>query len=101
MEPNFLVELLAPTSNCPTESDWGLFHSNTDGVMDLLTNPDNQNLNKAEVVVAVIDSGIDIDHKLLRNRVWVNEAERTGLPGVDDDGNGMYRFTKSQQAVVI
>ena len=40
------------------------------------------------VVVAVIDTGIDFGHPDLKAQAWVNEAEKNGLPGVDDDGNG-------------
>jgi len=42
----------------------------------------------SQVVVAVVDTGIDIDHPDLKNNLWVNEAEAQGQPGVDDDGNG-------------
>lgn len=40
-----------------------------------------------EVVVAIIDSGVDIDHVDLAGVLWVNDAE---IPGnaLDDDGNG-------------
>jgi thermitase len=41
-----------------------------------------------EIIVAVIDTGIDYRHPDLAENIWVNEAERDGLPGVDDDGNG-------------
>ena len=41
-----------------------------------------------EVVVAVIDTGIYIDHPDLADHIWINEAEMGGTPGVDDDGNG-------------
>lgn len=39
------------------------------------------------VVVAVIDSGIDIEHKDLQGKIWVNKNE---IPnnGIDDDKNG-------------
>lgn len=39
------------------------------------------------VIVAVIDSGIDIEHKDLQGKIWVNEDE---IPnnGIDDDNNG-------------
>lgn len=42
---------------------------------------------KEEVVVAVIDGGIDIDHEDLKEVIWVNEDE---IPNnqKDDDGNG-------------
>ncbi|MGF1555803.1 S8 family peptidase [Paucihalobacter sp.] len=40
-----------------------------------------------KVIVAVIDSGIDIDHEDLRGVIWTNKKE---IPnnGKDDDGNG-------------
>src|SRR5689334_21334613 len=39
------------------------------------------------VVVAVVDSGIDIDHEDLKDVIWVNSDE---IPGnnIDDDKNG-------------
>ncbi len=40
------------------------------------------------VVVAIIDGGIDLTHPDLRDAVWVNEVEKNGESGVDDDGNG-------------
>ncbi|MHC4477304.1 MAG: S8 family serine peptidase, partial [Planctomycetota bacterium] len=40
-----------------------------------------------EVVVAVIDWGVDYGHADLRDNMWVNEAERYGSAGIDDDGN--------------
>jgi serine protease len=41
----------------------------------------------AGAVVAVIDSGVDMDHVDLSSRIWVNAAETCGN-GVDDDRNG-------------
>jgi thermitase len=40
------------------------------------------------VTVAVIDTGIDYNHPDLQENMWVNVAERDGVAGVDDDGNG-------------
>ncbi len=41
----------------------------------------------SDVVVAVIDTGVDYNHLDLRNNIWINTAE---IPdnGRDDDGNG-------------
>lgn len=42
----------------------------------------------SEVIVAVIDQGVDYNHEDLAANMWVNEDEKNGQPGVDDDGNG-------------
>jgi subtilisin family serine protease len=42
----------------------------------------------SEVVVAIIDTGVDYDHRDLQGNLWMNEAERNGEPDVDDDKNG-------------
>lgn len=39
------------------------------------------------VVVAVIDSGIDIEHEDLKGKIWTNTKEIAGN-GIDDDNNG-------------
>lgn len=41
-----------------------------------------------DVIVAIIDSGVDYNHPDLKDAMWVNEAEKNGTMGVDDDGNG-------------
>ena len=42
-----------------------------------------------DVIVAVIDTGINFNHPDLKDNMWVNEAEANGVAGVDDDGNGI------------
>ncbi len=39
------------------------------------------------VIVAVVDSGIDIEHEDLKNVLWTNKKEKPNN-GKDDDGNG-------------
>jgi len=41
-----------------------------------------------ETVVAVLDTGVDYNHRDLRDNMWVNEAELNGTERVDDDENG-------------
>jgi hypothetical protein len=40
------------------------------------------------VIVAVVDEGVEYSHPDLSPNMWVNEAERSGVTGKDDDGNG-------------
>nr|WP_319399745.1 S8 family serine peptidase [uncultured Carboxylicivirga sp.] len=41
-----------------------------------------------DVIVAVIDQGVDYLHEDLADNMWINEAELNGTPGEDSDGNG-------------
>lgn len=40
-----------------------------------------------DIIVAVIDSGVDVNHEDLQGKIWINKAE---IPndGIDNDGNG-------------
>lgn len=62
------------------EKQWGL---------DMVEAPEAWNLVQSEepVVVAVIDTGVDIKHEDLKGNIWINEGEIPGN-GKDDDGNG-------------
>jgi subtilisin family serine protease len=40
-----------------------------------------------QIVIAVIDSGVDISHPDLINNLWINRNEKPDN-GIDDDGNG-------------
>ncbi len=46
-----------------------------------------KNRKSSPVVVAVLDSGVDIYHEDLKDNIWVNEDEIAGN-GMDDDKNG-------------
>ena len=41
-----------------------------------------------DVVVAIIDGGIDYTHEDLAANMWINQSEKNGSSLVDDDGNG-------------
>lgn len=72
------------------------WHYNNDGSMAGSVKGADANVFKAweiatgnkELIVAIIDGGVDYLHKDLADNMWVNEEEKNGTPGVDDDGNG-------------
>lgn len=64
------------------EPNWGVYRIHADAVW-------TSNFKGAGIKVAVVDSGVDINHKQLINQVSANLAELNGRPGVDDDGNGL------------
>lgn len=71
--------------------EWFLLDPETDKVQGVSVEKTYNTLLKNKpsrtVLVAVMDSGIDIDHEDLREIIWVNEDEIAGN-GVDDDNNG-------------
>jgi hypothetical protein len=91
VEPDFV---LAPTlvSNDPSFSQlWGLSNSGqSGGVADAdIDAPEAWRVTTGSrsVVIAVIDSGVDVNHPDLAANIWRNPGEIPGN-GVDDDGNG-------------
>ncbi|MHC4212911.1 MAG: hypothetical protein ACYSWP_05990, partial [Planctomycetota bacterium] len=47
----------------------------------------NLTTDATDIVVAVIDSGIDYNHQDIDENMWINEAELNGVAGEDDDDN--------------
>lgn len=72
-------------------NDWFLMDPTDDGVMGTGAQKAHELVSgkspKKTVVVAVIDSGVDLDHEDLQGKIWVNEGEIPGN-GIDDDKNG-------------
>jgi subtilisin family serine protease len=48
---------------------------------DIITNAPN-------VIVAVVDTGIDYNHRDIDDNLWINLPELNGTEGIDDDDNG-------------
>lgn len=47
----------------------------------------NQGYTGKGVIVAVLDTGMDLKHLDLANNIWVNSKEANGQAGIDDDNN--------------
>jgi subtilisin family serine protease len=71
--------------------DWFLRDPETEKLQGTSTEKTYENLLKdkasKKIRVAVIDSGIDVDHEDLKDVIWTNPGEIAGN-GVDDDKNG-------------
>jgi len=75
------VQSLAVAPNDPNFFEqWYLQKIGAENAWDITTGSDS-------VVVAVFDSGIDIEHPDLKNNIWINSGEIPGN-GLDDDKNG-------------
>lgn len=74
-----------------TLKNWFLLDPQTDSVQGVSAEKTYQTLLKDQpsktILVAVIDSGIDIDHEDLKSVIWTNEKEIAGN-GLDDYKNG-------------
>ena len=91
--PNYKLELMSTFPNDPCFSEqWGLHNTGqTGGTEDAdIDAPEAWDIatDANDIIVAVIDTGIDRNHPDLAANMWVNEDELNGDPNVDDDGNG-------------
>ena len=59
---------------------WGLAKIHAQEAWDITTG-------SPEIIIAVIDTGVDYLHPDLSDNIWINTAELQGVEGVDDDGN--------------
>jgi len=90
-EPNLIVSILT-TPNDPRFGElWGLHNTGqTGGTSDAdIDAPEawDISIGSSDVVVAVIDTGVDYGHEDLAANMWTNPLEIPGN-GIDDDGNG-------------
>lgn len=78
-------------SSASVANDWFIRDPESDHLMGVSAERAYQTLLQGKpsrtIIVAVIDSGIDIDHEDLKSVIWTNEDE---IPdnGIDDDKNG-------------
>lgn len=90
-EPNYLRYKTATPNDPLFEHLWGLRNTGQSGGtagMDIKAEPAwNITTGSRNVVVAVIDEGIDPTHQDLQSNMWINPGETPGN-GLDDDANG-------------
>ncbi len=89
--PNVLLQPADPADEPLFDEQWALENTGqTGGVPDADIDAVaawDITTGVATAVVAVLDSGIDLDHPDLASTLWVNPGEVAGN-GLDDDGNG-------------
>ena len=78
--PNYQYMLAIEPDDTYYSSLWYLDQINAPEAWDTTTG-------SSDVVIAVLDSGIDVDHPDLASNIWVNSGDVAGN-SVDDDGNG-------------
>lgn len=86
-EPNYLVNALA---DAPAATPDDPYYSLQYGIQDINL-PElwgQPVISKEGPVIAILDTGVDINHPDLQANIWANDAEVNGAKGYDDDGNG-------------
>jgi len=95
--PNYIVHAWEGTNDPLYEKLWGMKNTGqadpkgSTGVAGVDINAEQAwTLTKGskKITVAIIDTGVDYTHPDIAGNMWVNQKEKDGKPGVDDDGNG-------------
>jgi len=77
---NHLVETMEQPNDPYYTQQWPLDKIQAPAAWDI-------NHGEATITIAIIDTGVDLDHPDLAGKLWANSDEIPGN-GVDDDGNG-------------
>jgi subtilisin family serine protease len=102
VEPNYLRRALLMPNDPDFVSLWGLHNTGQSmGVSDAdIDAPEAWDIltDCSSIIIATLDTGVDLDHDDLAENIWINTNESTGdangdgFPGeqeVDDDGDGL------------
>ena len=79
-EPDYLAHVIATPNDPEFANQWGLTKINAPAAWDTTTGSN-------DVVIAVVDAGIDSTHPDLSGQLWTNPGEIAGN-GIDDDSDG-------------
>ncbi len=87
-EPNYLVR----THNVPNDpsfsEQWA--HQNTGVISEIGSQRAwDRTTSAGTIIVAITDTGMNLNHPELKDNLWSNQKELKGKAGVDDDNNGI------------
>ena len=91
VEPNYTYypSVEGVPSDPEFSKQWGLHNSEVEGIDIAAPLAWKRTTGGTDVVVAVVDTGVDYTHPDLAPNIWINRKEAEGKPGEDDDGNGL------------
>ncbi len=80
VEPDYIAYPASQPDDPLLSQQWGLYKIGITQTWNVVTG-------SANVVIAVLDSGIEFNHPDLASKLWINPGE-IGSNGIDDDNNG-------------
>lgn len=93
LEPNYLIKINQITNDTYSSMLWGMHNvGQSGGTIDVDINAVEAwevTTGSEEIVVGIVDTGVDYNHKDLSENMWRNELEVNGRSGIDDDHNGV------------
>lgn len=89
IEPNYIYSIRKVTNDSQFKNLWGLKNLKNLGIDIQAEKAWDVTTGSKSIIVAVVDTGVDINHPDLKSNIWTNKAELNGKPGIDDDGNGI------------
>jgi subtilisin family serine protease len=99
-EPNYIMQVSAFPDTLPNDTyvdpgqvntwkkgSWGQAYEDLWGIKKIVSEQAWCNKQGQGIIIAVIDTGVDLLHEDLVDNLWINTREIPGN-GIDDDGNG-------------
>ncbi|MHC4721149.1 MAG: S8 family serine peptidase [Planctomycetota bacterium] len=80
-ELNYIVSINLTPNDPLYPQQWALSNISAPEAWDI-------HRGSSDIIVAVVDTGVDYTHRDLDDNMWGNELELNGTDGVDDDDNG-------------
>lgn len=84
-EPNYKFEMDTNPVDTLYQYQYNAGQMNVDSVWAVMQ---DSGITDTDIVIAIIDTGVDTTHADLSGKQYFNMIEVNGLPGVDDDNNG-------------